>query len=182
MKMIIIYASKTGVTEDVAREMAKKLGGNCALYDCRNQLLTNAQPSMHATVPDLTGYDLVILGTPMYMGKPMKEITRLLAEHEAALSRVSLAFFTCGMGTAQEDSGYLLKSLPASLREKNPAYYHMGGEIREDRLNPLERFAMRQAMKTTRSAPQIDHRAVSKACESLKTIEKTKWEASACNA
>ena len=182
MNMIIVYASKTGVTEDVAMEMAKKLGEDCALYDCRNQLLTHDQHGVQPNFSDLTDYDLVILGTAMYMGRPIKEMTRFLAEHEAALSMVPLAFFTCGMGTAREDSGYLLKTLPASLREKNPAYFHMGGEIRENRLNPLERLAMRLAMKTVKNAPQVDHDAISTASETLITIAKAKREASACNA
>lgn len=180
LKALIVYASKTGATEDVTRTMAKRIGINCALYDCRRKVFIPVRPWMNESAADLDlqAYDLVVLGTPMYMGKPMKEIARFCAEQEKVLSTKKLAFFTLGIGTAQADKDSLWKSLPTRLLATEPAHYHMGGEIREKRLNPLERLAMREYLKT--ATPSIDREAIVVASEAFTQYLETEQEALPC--
>ena len=127
---------------------------------------------------DLQAYDLVVLGTPMYMGKPMKEIVRFCAEQEKVLATKKLAFFTLGIGTVQADKDSLWKSLPTRLLATEPAHYHMGGEIREERLNPLERLAMRENLKT--ATPSIDREVIVLASEAFTRYLETEQEALPC--
>ena len=182
LKALIVYASKTGATEDVARTMAKRIGKNCALYDCRRKVFTPVKPWMNEVAADLDlqAYDLVVIGTPMYMGKPMKEIAKFCAEQEGALARKKLAFFTLGIGTAQVDKDYLWKCLPGKLLATQPAHYHMGGEIREERLNPLERLAMREYNKKAAEKPSIDLKEIVMACEAFTRYLETEKEALPC--
>ena len=169
MKALIVYASKTGATEDVARTMAKRIGKNCALYDCRRKVFTPVQPWRNEGVADLDldDYDLIIIGTPMYTGKPMKEIAKFCAEHEIVLACKKLAFFTLGIGVARADKDDLWKSLPGRLLITQPTHTHMGGEIREERLNPFERLAIREYRKEAAGEPSIDREAIVMASEAF---------------
>ncbi len=182
LKALIVYASKTGATEDVARTMAKRIGKDCALYDCRKKVFTPVRPLMNEAAADLDlqAYDLVIIGTPMYMGKPIKEVARFCAEQEKVLACKKLAFFTLGIGTAQAAKDYLWMSLPGRLLATQPSHYHMGGEIRDERLNPLERLGMREYHKKAVEKPSIDLKEIVMACEAFTRYLETQQEALPC--
>ncbi len=162
--------------------MAKRIGKNCALYDCRRKVFTPVRPWMNEGAADLNlqAYDLIVIGTPVYMGKPMKEIARFCAEQENVLACKKLAFFTLGVGTAQEGRDSLWKCLPGRLLATQPAHYHMGGEVREERLNPLERLAMREYNKKATVEPSIDLKEIVLACEAFTRYLETEQEELPC--
>jgi|GEM_PF-564762 len=161
-KALIVYASKTGTTKDVAAMLAKKLTVPAELYDCRSKTLLNCSGKQVAerTVPKIDEYGLVILGTPMYMGKPIKEFKKFLTKNVQKLTQASVAIFTCGVGTQEEDGVYLRKSLPESLKGKQMLYRHMGGEVRIEKMGGFARLAMKEYEKQHGTAAGIDWHAV----------------------
>jgi menaquinone-dependent protoporphyrinogen oxidase len=68
MKTAIIYVSKHGTTEKVARMIAGKLGS-------REVSFFNLKTDKN---PDITPFDAVILGTPVYAGSPSKRMQAVL--------------------------------------------------------------------------------------------------------
>jgi menaquinone-dependent protoporphyrinogen IX oxidase len=162
--------------------IASKLSTDCALYDCRTRNLSGARPENPKAGSSLNfaTYDVVVIGTAMYMGRPMKEVVKFCYKHAAALADKKLVFFTCGIGTAQEDEGYLWKHMPDALKAKSPAYYHMGGEIHGDRLNFFGRMAMQEYMKKHGESPCIDSNQVAEACEALNKSIRTEGDAIPC--
>ena len=135
MKTLIVYATKTGCTGDCAAMVSQKLAQPAKLMDLKTVKGT------------ADGYDCVIIGTPIYMGRVMKEIADFVKRQEGSLLMKKVVFFTCGAGTAQQDGEYLRKCIPEALTRRAAAISHFGGEIRLDRKSPLERFAMKQMMK-----------------------------------
>lgn len=161
-KALIVYASKTGTTKDVAFMLAKKLAVPAELYDCRSKTLfdCSGEQITARTAPEITKYCLVILGTAMYMGGPMKEFKKIVEANKRELLQRPLAFFTCGVGTKQDDEAYLRKSLPEQLKDRQLLYRHMGGEVRAEKMNGFARLAMKEYEKQNGKAAGIDWGAV----------------------
>jgi menaquinone-dependent protoporphyrinogen oxidase len=84
--ILITYATKHGSTREVADAVARTLG--------EEGLCVDVQPS--AGVRDLSGYDGVVLGASLYMGRAHADARRFLKRHRAALSLLPVAVF--GMG------------------------------------------------------------------------------------
>ena len=146
-KVLIAYATKTGTTADAAAMLAKQLTKPFNLYDLSKK--------PRAAEPDLRAYDTVVLGTGMYCGRPRRELAAFCLENEALLSGKTLYLFTCGIGSEQEEIGYLRKELPASVMEHITLYRHLGGEIRLDRLGLLARFGLGQYLKHCEVKPAL---------------------------
>ena len=85
-QVLIIHASKYGSVEDVARYVAwivRDEGAACDVMAARDAV-------------DLEGYDLIVLGTGLYMGRPHRDARRFLHNHHAALAHQPFAVFALG--------------------------------------------------------------------------------------
>ncbi len=165
-KVLIVYASKTGTTQDVAAALAQKLPG-AQLYDCRNNTLDGAEVK---AAPPIGDYSAVALGTAMYIGAPVKEFKKYVARHKEALAQKPVAFFTCGVGTQEEDKQYLLKCLPGALKTKDLLYRHMGGEVRPEKMSGFAKLAMKEYEKQHGQAPGIDWNEVDELAREISVL------------
>ena len=80
-KILVIYYSLTGHTKDIAERIKAQTNadlyaielkqplptGLMAYYQIWKQYKDNSFPEVNGTMPDLSGYDLVILGSPVWM-------------------------------------------------------------------------------------------------------------------
>jgi menaquinone-dependent protoporphyrinogen oxidase len=85
-QVLIVHASKYGSVEEVARYIAAILRDDGAACDV---------VAAHDAV-DLEGYDLIVLGTGLYMGRPHRHARRFLHDHHAALAHQPFAAFALG--------------------------------------------------------------------------------------
>lgn len=110
---LIVFYSRTGTTRHVAQQLATKLAAQTlAIEDVRSRAgmlgyVRSALEAMHGTLPeivpstvDLSRYDLVVLGTPVWAGHASSPMRRFLDDHARELPRV--AFF-CTMGGSGAD-------------------------------------------------------------------------------
>lgn len=164
--VLIVYASKTGVTQDAAQAVAAQLGCAAAFFDCRARMLTVDGASRKCD-PAPDEYTAVILGTAMYMGSPLKEMKRFCAAHEAKLLCLPVAIFTCGLEAAETDEQYLRSHLSTALMQHAFIYRHLGGEVRLERMNAFERMAMKEFEKQHGKAAGIDMNAVRELCAAV---------------
>ena len=82
-KVLIAYATVGGSTEEIAQEMAQVVRSGGIRVDV----------SPASEVGSLETYDAVILGTPIYMGQPRKEIKELVDREAAVLKSKSVHTF-----------------------------------------------------------------------------------------
>lgn len=159
-KILLVYASKTGTTQDAATEVVKLISMPCDIYNCNNELLKKDNLTQEKTKPGQLSWDsygMIVIGTAMYMGSPMKEIKLFCKKNQEKLKQKRLVFFTCGIGTEAEDKAYLWKHLPKEVSQAILFYRHLGGEIREDRMKAFSRFAMREYVKQNGPTTGINH-------------------------
>ncbi|HEV2622571.1 MAG TPA: hypothetical protein VGU65_10855 [Frateuria sp.] len=113
--LLVAYYSRSGNTARVGHALAQRLGADeLPIEDLRgdgrvsvwraalDRLLGTLPPIADPTVP-LENYDLVVLGTPVWGGRPASPVRRFLHEHAAHLPRT--AFF-CTMGGKGSDSTF----------------------------------------------------------------------------
>src|SRR6476646_11011572 len=85
-QVLIVHASKYGSVEEVARFVAwivRDEGATCDVVAARDAV-------------DLEGYDLIVLGTGLYMGRPHRDARHFLRDHHAALAHQPFAVFALG--------------------------------------------------------------------------------------
>lgn len=90
MKCLIVYDTRMGTTETIARRLAQELGGD----------------AVHLPAPavNVAAYDLIVVGTPQPFSQLPKPVAQFLAENREHLAKKkSGLFLTC----ASEDDGQL---------------------------------------------------------------------------
>jgi hypothetical protein len=112
-KVLIVYYSRTGHTERVARMLAKATGGDlCAITEDRSrqgawgymrsvwQSTTGRQPAIHPLGRDPAIADLVLIGTPIW-GRHLSSPVRSFAHgHRRQIKRVAYFSTQRGAGSA----------------------------------------------------------------------------------
>lgn len=126
-KFLVVYYSRTGHTQQVAKALAERLGADLEpIREKRSRLgfmeywrsgresffgiLPTIEPSKH----DPAGYDLVILGSPVWASQPSTPMRAFLAANRDKLKAVA-CFVTLGGSGAQKTLGRMADAagLPA---------------------------------------------------------------------
>jgi menaquinone-dependent protoporphyrinogen oxidase len=152
MKIAILYASKHGTTEKVAVSIADKLKktGEIELFSLKKN-----------PKPDISGFDVVILGSSIYAGQASKKMQNFCKVNETVLLQKKTGLFVCGMHPDKLQREKELKdAYPEILQKKAEATGFLGGEFLFERMNFVERLIIKKIAKTTDSVYQIDWEAV----------------------
>lgn len=109
-KAIIIYYSRTGSTEAIAEVIAKETGARVLRIDvkdpyaasygdmtdiARSEVRRKARRELSTTIPDLSGFDVVFLGSPYWWGSLSVPMATFLMDNNLAGKRV-YPFITSG--------------------------------------------------------------------------------------
>ena len=100
MRVLVAYATKTGSTAGIAQAIGEELG----------QMGLEADVRPADSVTDVRGYEAVILGSAVYIGRWRKEALRLGSRHAAELRQKPVWLFESGPTDASADEG---KAVPA---------------------------------------------------------------------
>lgn len=135
-KVLIVYASKHGCTEECARALAGKMNTAADLCNLneKNQV-------------DLNAYDKVIVGGPIYAGRIQKQIRDFCSKNESALKDKKLGLFICGMSEGDEAKKQLEASFPQALLDASLAKESLGGKIEVSKMNFIERKIIKAVAK-----------------------------------
>jgi menaquinone-dependent protoporphyrinogen oxidase len=134
MKILIAYATKTGTTEKCAKILAERLGG----ADLFN--LSNGKP-------DLSNYDIVIIGGSIRAGMLHKAAKKFVQQSSAQLLEKKVAFFvsSADVGRANE---FLKANIPAELLEKSICGDSFGGEMTPESFKGLFGFVIKKMVES----------------------------------
>lgn len=90
--VLVAYATKYGSTQEVAEVIATTL--------CEHGLVVEVRPAHE--VRTLQGYDSVVLGAALYIGRWHADARRFLKRHHTVLSSLPVAIFALGPLDASE--------------------------------------------------------------------------------
>jgi menaquinone-dependent protoporphyrinogen oxidase len=109
--VLVTYASKHGSTEEVALEIAGRLSAHGIVADVRAT----------RDVSSLQGYEAVVLGSAIYMGRLHADARAFLHRHRAGLAERPLAVFAMGPRSLEtDDVAGSRKALDAALAKEAP--------------------------------------------------------------
>ncbi len=141
-KMLVLYYSQTGVTQKVAQEIAQDLNIEAVSFDvtppydgtyaetierCRQERETDSLSSLVPLSVDVSEYDVIFLGYPIWFGTYARPVMSLLEETDFE-GKTIIPFCTFGSGG--------LESSVSQLRAECPeAEVYDGFGIREARID-----------------------------------------------
>jgi menaquinone-dependent protoporphyrinogen oxidase len=137
--VLVTYASKHGSTAEVAEKIAEVLS--------TSGIKTEVHPVVE--VNDLQKYNIVVLGSAVYIGKWRKEAVHFLKKRKQELASKNVWIFSTGP-TGEGDPVELLKgwkypdSLKTVIEEIDPediTVFH--GAVDESKLNKMEKMAIK---------------------------------------
>lgn len=149
MKTAIIYASKHGTTEKVARQIQQGLGDDQAQ-------LFNLKRNKHF---DLTSFEQVVVGGSIHAGSIQKHLSRFLDQHRPELLERRLGLFLCCMHE-KEAKNEFNAAFPEVLRSHATSRKIVGGEFRFDKMNFIEKALVRKIAGVNESVSKIDDQKI----------------------
>ena len=150
MKTAIIYSSKYGTTEKVARIIARKI-------EAENDV--TLIPLADTPAPDISGYEKIILGTSIYAGKSRANMRKFCKKYGSVLNEKIIGLFVCGMQSAKK-AEELRDAYPEKLHNIAKAEDYMGGEFLLEKMNFLVSQFVRRLEKTEISVSKLDYDAI----------------------
>lgn len=92
-RILVAYATKHGSTAGIAEAIGKEL--TAAGLSVEVKEMKNVQSP--------AGYDAVVIGGPIYMGKVMDEVKKFVARHQEKMAAMPIAAFAVGLSPASTD-------------------------------------------------------------------------------
>ncbi|MGN1401949.1 MAG: flavodoxin domain-containing protein [Bacillus sp. (in: firmicutes)] len=135
MKILIMYASKSGTTETCAQLLKS---------DLPQADLVN----LGEEKPDLENYDIVLAGGSIRYGSLNDILKSYVEEHVEELAEKQLGLFICcASQTEQQINQLFIDNFPPALLKHAFAKESFGGEIRNDRLSFIEKVIIKLISK-----------------------------------
>lgn len=147
MKTLIVYASKYGTTKKCAEKLAEKLAEalvETTLYSCDGK-----------NTISLKGYERVILGSSVYIGRPRKNFKKFIQNNNHVLLDKKIALFICSKET--EDYNTIFSQEIAYLAEYKA---HFGYELHISKMNGLDKFVTKKMTGALVDVSEIKSQAV----------------------
>ena len=142
MKILIVYASKTGTTE----KCVGILGQN--LKDVTIINLTAIQNE------NINKYDLIIIGSPIRMGMIHKKVKEFINKNTEILKNKKVAYFIC-CGFAENYQQYFEQNISKELLEKAITYDTFGGEMILEKQKGFDKFIVKMVSKSIAQGREI---------------------------
>ena len=126
MNRLVVYYSLSGNTEEAAKKIAEKLGADLLKLETKKpmpksfaaqifvgggQVVMNYIPKLKPLDKDVSKYDEIVLGSPIWNGKGVPAINAFLADKDAA-AKVTSLFFLSGGGDVKKGLEAITKKLP----------------------------------------------------------------------
>jgi menaquinone-dependent protoporphyrinogen oxidase len=105
-RILVAYVSPKGSTAEIAQAVGKELQSSGYSVDVVEM----------KSVPALEGYDAVVIGAPLYMGKVVGDMAKFIRKHIDSLEKVPVAAFSVGMSPVDKN--------PASMEKATTIFHH----------------------------------------------------------
>ena len=145
MKTAIIYVSKHGTTEKVAKIIQQKLPND-------EVILINLAIQNHVEFQTI---DRVLIGSSVYAGSIQPKTRKFVEQNMIDLLQKKVGIFVCCM-FFEKASEQIEKGFPEVLRKHACSIKHMGGEFQFDKMNAIERFLVKKIAGAKGSESKID--------------------------
>ncbi len=152
MNILIAYATRFGTTEKCAAMLAdilKEKNIEVELADLKKNIEVRPED-----------YDLVILGGSFVAFRMNSIVRKFVKRNLNKLLNMKTGIFICGADENWEDE--IKKGFPGELLDKVVTKGYFGYEMNWDKMNPIIRYIMQKAYKTTEAVSKINVKNIEK--------------------
>lgn len=168
-KVLIVYATRSGTTAQIAETVAKTMTAS--------GLLADIMPVRDAVTAE--GYDAVVLGTAIRAGMIMPELLKFVKRNQESLLKIHVAAFAVCL-TMKDDTPENRKAVAAYL---DPIKKHiklvsetvLAGAVTFARLGVFARFIIRKLAKAQEGDFRDERKITEWAQEFVKRIKSDEW-------
>lgn len=149
MKTLIAYSSKYGNTQKCAKILEEKLSGDITVADIgKNKKV------------DISDYDLVIIGGPMYMGRLNGDTKKFCKKNLKELKNKKIGLFKCGMDRETDAEVIISAQYPSELVKLAAAKKGFGGACVVSKMNSFDKMIFTKVAKSTEDSEFIDYNQI----------------------
>ncbi len=149
MKTIIIYTTSHGCTKKVVEELSEKLSDEVLCIDLKRDRL-----------PELSGYDRVIIGGSIHAGQIQKRIKDFCISNMEELKTKELGLFICCMYEPEIAREQIKNAFPEELHQIAKTEAIFGGEFNFEKMNFVEKILVKKIAGVKESISNIDHNSI----------------------
>lgn len=158
MRTLIVYATKYGSTEKFAHLLGDKLHDDVDYMELKRNINK-----------DLTHFDTIIIGGPIYMGQIRKDITSYCEEHLEMLKSKHLGLFICGMLNEDVIKDELQSSFPPELIQQASVTAHFGGQFQFEDMSFFDKAITKKIAKITSDYSDVREETIEAFAQSMNT-------------
>ena len=133
MKILIVYATKTGTTQKCAEILRQQL---------ENTTLVNLKTKEQ----EIAEYDCIIIGSPIRIGMIDKSVKQFITKNKELLRTKKVAYFIC-CGFNDNWKQYYESNIPKELLEEAVTYESFGGELDITKQKGFDKFVVNMVTK-----------------------------------
>jgi menaquinone-dependent protoporphyrinogen oxidase len=159
VKTAIIYASKHGTTEKVARLIQQKITDGAELFFLKEK------PQI-----DLKRFENVIIGASIHAGSIQTEVKHFMEANQTMLLEKNLALYLCCMNEAEEKAQFE-NNYPEALRNHSLCNAIVGGEYLLEKMNFVERYLVKKIAGATESVSKLRYEEIKKVATAINQYE-----------
>lgn len=147
MKILIVYGSKHGSTEECSINIKEEL------EDEHQVDLFNIKGFGQFQISD---YDLIIIGSAIYMGMPLKEIGMFININKEVLINNNLCLFTCNCQKGNIALEQMKTAYTEELYNRALLKTEFGGRLSKEKMNFFEKTITKFISKKDKNLDSID--------------------------
>lgn len=151
MKTIIIYISKHGTTEKVARQIAEKM-------NIKEKDMVNLRKERN---PDIKEHERIIIGGSIHAGMVQKRVKDFCEKNMEILLNREVGLFLSAMDKDRYEEEFN-NAFPEKLRNHSKAKAVTGGEFNFEKMNFLEKAIVKKVGNVEESVSDIDYSQIEK--------------------
>jgi menaquinone-dependent protoporphyrinogen oxidase len=166
MKIAILYGTKYGATEKVAKLISKSIEKHSKDNQDSNEPIDVNFINLKEADEVNLDYDVLIIGSSVYMGRIRKEVRKFIKKNKNTLIEKDLALFICG---CSEDEGIkqIDKTFPSEIVSHAMATAFILGEFNLDKMGFLDRKIAQSIIKGTKKEFKLDTLAIDEFTEKI---------------
>lgn len=151
---MILYATRKGCTRDCAEIVREQIGGGDVVDVKKSGSV------------DLAGYDLIVLGSSIWMDKVQAEVRRFAEKNLSVLLGKRIGLFICS-GDADKD--FIAGNYPRALVDHAEAKARFGGRMRLEDFGPVMRFFLKKMAGLKESYDHVKPEVISEFSRALRS-------------
>jgi len=154
MNTLILYATKHGATREIAEHISERIG-DALLHDLKQ-----------SDIPNLNGFDCVIIGSSLYAGSIRKEAKAFLAQNVDHLEGKKVGLFLSGMSKSDEKK-YFDDNFPPKILQVAKTASFLGGIFDPQKAGTMERLIMKAVTKQSKYVNNINDEEIKQFLEHI---------------